>query len=48
MEMWKESQLKQLTFAREIETAYPILLRFAQNIGFNFLCHLIDIKQSER
>ncbi len=36
MEMWKESQLKQLTFAREIETAYPILLRFAQNIGFNF------------
>lgn len=36
MEMWKESQLKQLTFAREIETAYPILLRFAENIGFNF------------
>jgi LuxR family transcriptional regulator len=36
MEMWKESQLKQLTFAKEIETAYPILLRFAENIGFNF------------
>ncbi|MBT9267352.1 autoinducer binding domain-containing protein [Pseudomonas sp. MG-9] len=36
MEMWKESQLKQLSFAREIETAYPILLRFTQNIGFNF------------
>ncbi|PTT31155.1 autoinducer binding domain-containing protein [Pseudomonas sp. HMWF021] len=36
MEMWKESQLKQLTFAREIESAYPILLRFAENIGFNF------------
>lgn len=36
MEMWKESQLKQLTFAREIDTAYPILLRFAENIGFNF------------
>ncbi|KAE9644480.1 autoinducer binding domain-containing protein [Pseudomonas sp. PB106] len=36
MEMWKESQLKQLTFAREIDAAYPILLRFAENIGFNF------------
>lgn len=36
MEMWKESQVKQLTFAREIDTAYPILLRFAENIGFNF------------
>ncbi|MFJ4194790.1 autoinducer binding domain-containing protein [Pseudomonas sp. NPDC089534] len=36
MEMWKESQLKQLTFAKEIDTAYPILLRFAENIGFNF------------
>jgi len=36
MEKWKESQLKQLTFAREIDTAFPILLRFAENIGFNF------------
>jgi DNA-binding CsgD family transcriptional regulator len=36
MEMWKESQLQQLTFAREIDTAYPILLKFAKNIGFNF------------
>ncbi|MHA3738118.1 autoinducer binding domain-containing protein [Pseudomonas sp. Eth.TT006] len=36
MKMWKESQLTQLTFAREIETAYPILLGFAQNIGFSF------------
>ncbi|MCP1472829.1 DNA-binding CsgD family transcriptional regulator [Pseudomonas sp. EB276 TE3739] len=36
METWKESQLKQLTFAKEIETAYPILLRFAENLGFNY------------
>ena len=36
METWKESQLKQLTFAKGIEAAYPILLRFAENLGFNF------------
>lgn len=36
METWKESQLKQLTFAKGIDTAYPILLRFAENLGFNF------------
>jgi len=36
MKMWKESQLKQLTFAREIDVAYPILLKFAENIGFKF------------
>lgn len=36
MEMWKESHLKQLTFVREIEAAYPILQRFAENIGFDF------------
>jgi LuxR family transcriptional regulator len=36
METWKESQLKQLTFAKGIETAYPILLRFAENLGFNY------------
>ncbi|WP_323150549.1 autoinducer binding domain-containing protein [Pseudomonas glycinae] len=36
MEMWKESQLKQLTYAKHIDTAYPILERFAQNLGFSF------------
>lgn len=36
MEIWKESQIKQLTFATRIETAYPILLTFAKNIGFQF------------
>jgi len=36
METWKESQLKQLTFAKGVDAAYPILLRFAENLGFNF------------
>ncbi|QUE89420.1 autoinducer binding domain-containing protein [Pseudomonas sp. SCA2728.1_7] len=36
METWKESQLKRLTFAKGVETAYPILLQFAENLGFNF------------
>ena len=36
METWKESQLKQLTFAKGIEAAYPILLRFAENLGINY------------
>lgn len=36
METWKESQLKQLTFAKGIDAAYPILLRFAENLGFNY------------
>ncbi|MBK5376838.1 autoinducer binding domain-containing protein [Pseudomonas sp. TH43] len=36
MELWKESQLRQLTFAIGIDTAYPILENFSKNIGFNF------------
>jgi LuxR family transcriptional regulator len=36
MEKWKESQLRQLTFAKNIDSAYPILLSFAENIGFDF------------
>ncbi|MFM9384213.1 autoinducer binding domain-containing protein [Pseudomonas sp. UV AK001] len=36
MEIWKESQIKQLTFATRVDTAYPILLTFAKNIGFQF------------
>ncbi|WP_166216580.1 autoinducer binding domain-containing protein [Pseudomonas atagonensis] len=36
MERWKELQLKQLTRSGTIKTAYPILLSFANKIGFNF------------
>ncbi|KAA0969966.1 LuxR family transcriptional regulator [Pseudomonas sp. ANT_H12B] len=36
MERWKESQLKQLSCATEIDTAYRISLGFAKNIGFKF------------
>ncbi|MGY2439823.1 autoinducer binding domain-containing protein [Pseudomonas sp. SDO52101_S400] len=36
MEIWKASQIKQVTGASEIDTAYPILLKFAKNIGFQF------------
>lgn len=36
MERWKESQLKQLSSATELEIAYEIALRFAKNIGFKF------------
>ncbi len=37
METWKESQLKQLTFAKGIDTAYPILLRFAEILALTFV-----------
>jgi LuxR family transcriptional regulator len=46
MEMWKESQIKQLTFAKGIDSAFPILLNFAKNIGFRF-CG-ITITSTER
>jgi LuxR family transcriptional regulator len=36
MERWKESQLKQLSCAKEIDTAYQIALLFAKNIGYKF------------
>lgn len=36
MERWKESQLKQLSRAMEIDSAYRISLSFAKNIGFKF------------
>lgn len=36
MEMWKESQLKQLAHAKEIDTAYQISLNFAKNLGYKF------------
>jgi len=34
MERWKEFQIEQLTRAKEIENAFPILKNFANNIGF--------------
>lgn len=36
MERWKESQLNQLSSTLDIDTAYPIALAFAKNIGFEF------------
>ncbi|ABA76626.1 MULTISPECIES: helix-turn-helix transcriptional regulator [Pseudomonas] len=36
MDRWKEYQIKQLTRAKEIESAFPILRTFANNIGFQF------------
>ncbi|WP_192559047.1 autoinducer binding domain-containing protein [Pseudomonas allokribbensis] len=46
MELWKERQIQQVTFATRIETAYPILLTFAKNIGFKF-CG-ISVTSTER
>lgn len=46
MEMWKESQLKQFTYAKRIETAYPILESFVRNIGFRFCS--IRVTSTER
>ena len=36
MEIWKESQLKQLSHTQEIKTAYRIALNFARNLGYKF------------
>ncbi|POF40371.1 LuxR family transcriptional regulator [Pseudomonas laurylsulfativorans] len=36
MEIWKESQLKQLAHTQEINTAYRIALNFARNLGYKF------------
>lgn len=36
METWKESQLKLLSYAKGIDAAYPILQRFAENLGFDY------------
>jgi len=36
MEMWKKSQLRQISDAREIKSAYEISLDLIQNLGFNF------------
>jgi len=36
MELWKESQLKQLSHANEVNCAYLIALNFFRNLGFKF------------
>jgi LuxR family transcriptional regulator len=36
MEIWKESQLKQLARTEEIEAAYRISLNFVRNLGYKF------------
>ncbi|MCF4996484.1 LuxR family transcriptional regulator [Pseudomonas syringae] len=48
MEIWKESQLKQLTLASRIETAFPILLKLTENIGFNFCAITIVANKHDR
>jgi len=36
MEAWKESQLRQISNARDVESAYATSLGLVQNLGFNF------------
>lgn len=36
MEMWKESQLKEISNARNIESAYEMSLALVQDLGFKF------------
>ncbi|WP_460144508.1 autoinducer binding domain-containing protein [Pseudomonas sp. S2_A02] len=36
MNVWKESQLTQLSYAQKMETAYEISLNLVKNLGFNF------------
>ncbi|MEO6678692.1 MAG: autoinducer binding domain-containing protein [Pseudomonas sp.] len=44
MEMWKESQLTQLSYANEIDVAYQISLNFIKNLGFKFCAFSITSK----
>lgn len=44
MEMWKESQLTQLSYAKEIDIVYPISLNFVKNLGFKFCAFSITSK----
>lgn len=44
MEMWKESQLTQLSYAKEIDIAYQISLNFVKNLGFKFCAFSITSK----
>jgi LuxR family transcriptional regulator len=36
MEIWKESQLKQLAHTQEINTAYRVAFNFARSLGYKF------------
>ncbi|EJM17041.1 response regulator containing a CheY-like receiver domain and an HTH DNA-binding domain [Pseudomonas sp. GM21] len=36
MEMWKESQLRQISDAKEINSAYDVSLNLVQSLGFTF------------
>jgi LuxR family transcriptional regulator len=36
MEMWKESQLRQISNARDVESAYTTSLKLVQDLGFEF------------
>jgi LuxR family transcriptional regulator len=44
MERWKESQLTQLSYAREIDIAYQISLNFIKNLGYKFCSFSIASK----
>lgn len=44
MEIWKESQLTQLSYAKEIDIAYQIALNFVKNLGFKFCAFSITSK----
>ncbi|WP_085687837.1 MULTISPECIES: LuxR C-terminal-related transcriptional regulator [unclassified Pseudomonas] len=46
MEQWIASQIKQLTRATCIESAYPILANFSRNIGFRFCA--VSITSTQR
>lgn len=46
MERWKESQLRQISCAKEIDTAYQVALRFAKNIGYKFFEFSVTYKTS--
>ncbi|MEB0044575.1 MULTISPECIES: autoinducer binding domain-containing protein [unclassified Pseudomonas] len=44
MEIWKESQLTQLSYTKEMETAYQISLSFIKNLGFKFCAFSMSSK----
>lgn len=44
MEMWKKSQLTQLSYSNEIDIAYQISLNFIKNLGYKFCAFSITSK----
>lgn len=44
MERWKESQLTQLSCAKEIDIAYQLSLNFIKNLGYKFCAFSIASK----